>query len=336
MSWITIIVLTALLLLSLFVVGFYTFLFAAATLAVLLRASLYKVLPNYYGEQRFFGWRAPASMLIKRGWGFWIPPFLGGSVCQFSLLNQKISGETEFVTADKTKEDSELGIQGREVVLKLPWYAEITIDPKVMDSHKRVRFLGLDPEVMQEGIAAYMHAKLSKLGGLLTSDEVVSRLREIEDYLRAFLQYETPPHKTKETSAISFDKLLDWYKNNKEEVEKLATSQSKVESAYGLKFRTFRVKFPRYTEETQKAIEAEHQALLRAEAATRVSQTAKEIKEALLIPGEEALGAAKLLHRVANVKEVIVSMRGGGGNSIPILNLGDLVQSGSKEKGGKS
>ena len=306
--------------------GLHILLFTAASLTIILRVCLYTGIPvNNYGERRFFGWRGKASMLIKRGWGFWIPPFLGGDVAHFTLVNLEISGETEIATADKSQ-DGDSGaekVMGRELVLKIPWFLEFSIDPNVFDDNGRVKFLGLDWGTIQKGISSFLDSKLSKLGGTLSSDDISNMLREIEDYLRAFLQCTTPPH----LSDPNFDgNLLDWYKKNAGEVKEavLAKSNSDFEKEYGIHIRAFRIKTPLYDEQTTEDIRQEYREEQRRKAAERVLATAKKATEIDGVSGEKALDSAKMLHQVPNVREVILSTNGGG-NSIPVLSLGDVL-----------
>lgn len=323
---------------SLYAGGLQVFLFTASSLTIILRTCLYTGIPaNNYAERRFLGWRAPAWMLIKKGWGFWIPPFLGGSVMCFTLENQEMHDETEIATADKSRDETGTEtVRGRELLCKLPWFLEFVINPDIHDDKGRVKFLGLNWETVQRGVLGFLDSKLSKLGGTLSIDDISNMLREIEDYLRGFLQCETPPHLLPDSG---FDgDLLKWYRENPDKVKKAIANHtsSDFEKDYGFHIRFYRTRTPVYDEKTKEDIRQEYREEQRRKAARRVLETAKEAAGV----DRDALNSAKMLHQVPNVKEVIVSMSGSG-NSIPILNLGDALgvtgkpAAKSGKKGGK-
>ncbi|MDO8557151.1 MAG: SPFH domain-containing protein [Candidatus Jorgensenbacteria bacterium] len=149
-------------------------------------------------------------------------------------------------------------------------------NPDVRDEENRNVFVTMSESIIKSGIVAGIEAKLGALGGVYKGEDFIQSRHAIADIINAFLRLGTLPHEEHQKNGcgvqdckfigqrVEAKDLIEFYNSHWDWIKKMlsetqGSSQSGIETLYGIDIRKFELSDISFEKETKEAFEKEQQ-----------------------------------------------------------------------------
>ncbi len=324
--------------LSWFTLGWFDWLLVMLGVVILLNA-LVITPPYHFDVLSIMGERIRGEAGVLREGPHLTIPFIS-SIERTSMELVKNPVEFEFTTQDK-------------VHLKVSGVFQYRADPNVLHPHGHVDagrnvFVTVSRQVITDGVAEALKARIGAIGGTHTHDAFVANRPALGDIVNGVLRLARPAHIMHKKGApvpdttntgtwanpnwsfcgradcefdgeVNADQLITFYTFHWPEIRKinaneraLMDSRSEIENRYGIDAEAFDLGNVDFTQDTQNALEQKKQADARAEAANKRLEIAGRWKNEVGVSPQTAADQADMIMD-PKVSKTIVSVQGEGG-----------------------